>query len=782
MEDYGFNLYTYPRLDDFVKNFQAWFQNPNNPISPNNSGIGGNYKYYYFVPSPDAIHLIDFGRVPFTDVSPAFFNPIRSTNTSGNTADVNTPLGWKMQLGETFSNLKLADMEIIKSKSVVSGLLCTIINLPIKAPASASFSPAGSNSLITFNDIGIGETSGSKTTFLEYIGDKNINWIDLFSQNYERGVFSSTPLPTVDIIQEPINNKDVNYESISKNVVINKQGSLKDQFIAVEWYGYFKAPNLGNYSFSIDVGTTDYGMFWLGNKAVCEYVGSNADLTNPSMVFKQTILDPGFIPIRLQYFASKTNVNGRRFSLKITNNDTNKVLDNTSCLFTIDNGNFFPRFIYSAFTSSVLDDFKTGKFRCYSFGGLNAKNYNEFYSYMKRNKIDVFSGAYNTENRLGAKIQEYGTLLNGINYTDGKSPSDPIPNKLSVYRVYADLRMGKNYQIDVGNAKDGQYTMREIKNNIIERNNEYTAFPDYYPPPDFTTASPKDLNACAAECNNNPDCNFYYSYSSAEGNPYCAIGGKYAKPVFNQIAGDDGKKDGSLYLRENKLSKPTVSECISKTTGVDYSKIVNTTAYDTSNPYFNYTISGQLEKIEEIGFCDDPAVKKAIEDYERSKKEAQDILYNYRDYEKDGRFRPSSNGQFVKPNFKLDILSYYKEKDKEGFKNTDAVDDTAYNINNLKIIQNRVSQNNSAINKNYLDLSNNLIPNYLKKRDLLNSDAKYDFSGNILLYLKDQKIPSKDEQRIIDSADTSFSQNSIYALGSITVATLLILAIIIARD
>jgi len=782
MDDYGFNLYTYPRLEDFVKNFQAWFQNPNNPISPNNSGIGGNYKYYYFVPSPDAIHLIDFGRVPFTEVSPEFFNPIRSTNTSGNTADVNTPLGWKMQLGETFSNLKLADMEIVKSKSVVSGLSCTIINLPIQVPASTSFSPAGSNSLITFNDLGIGETSGSKMTFLEYIGDKNINWINLFSQTYERGVFSSTRLPTADIIQEGINNKDITYASISKNVVINKQGALKDQFVAVEWYGYFKAPNLGNYSFSIDVGTTDYGMFWLGNKALCEYVGSNADLTNPSMVFKQTILDPGFIPIRLQYFASKTNANSRKFSLKIMNSETNKVIDNASCLFTIDNGKFFPRFIYSAFTSSVLDDFKTGKFRCYSFGGLDAKNYNEFYSYMKRNKLDVFSGTYNTENRLGAKIQEYGTLLNGINYTDGKSPSDPIPNKLSVYRVYADLRMGKNYQIDVGNAKDGQYTMREIKNNIIARNNEYTAFPDYYPPPDFTAASPKDLNACAAECNNNPDCNFYYSYSSAEGNPYCAIGGKYAKPVFNQIAGDDGKKDGSLYLRENKLSKPTVSECISKTTGIDYSKIVNTTAYDTSNPYFNYTISGQLEKIEEIGFCDDPAVKKAIEDYERSKKEAQDILYNYRDYEKDGRFRPSSNGDFAKPNFKLDILNYYKEKEKEGFKNTDAVDDTAYNINNLKIIQNRVSQNNSAINKNYLDLSNNLIPNYLKKRDLLNSDAKYDFSGNILLYLKDQKIPSKDEQRIIDSADTSFSQNSIYALGSITVATLLILAIIIARD
>ena len=223
-----------------------------------------------------------------------------------------------------------------------------------------------------------------------------------------------------------------------------------------------------------------------------------------------------------------------------------------------------------------------------------------------------------------------------------------------------------------------------------------------------------------------------------------------------------------------------MNECISKTTGVDYSKIVNTTAYDTSNPYYQYSISGQLDKIEEIGFCDDPAVKKAIADYERSKKEAQDILYNYRDYDKSGKFRSTSGGDFVVPNFKLDLQSYFSGV--EGFKTTDAVDDTAYNINSLKIVQNRVAQNNTAIQQNYLDLSNNLIPTYLRNRDLLNSDAKYDFSGNILLYLKDQKIPSKDEQRITDSIDVGFSQTSLYALGSITVATLLILAIMLARD
>ena len=786
MADYGFNLYTNPRLDDFVKNFQAWFQDANNPIGPNNPGTGGNYKYYYFVPSPDAIHLIDIGRVPFQDLNATFLAPINSTNAQGNSAAYNTPLGWKMQLGEMYTDLKSTDLQLIQSKSIVPGLSYQIIQLPIQVPPATSFSTPGVAvipAINTFSDLGIGETMGSKYTFLDYINKNTTNWINLFSQVYERSVLpspSASPSATPNIIQrssQPVTN--ITYDAVSSSIGIDKKGALESQFVGIEWYGYFKAPHLGNYTFSLDIGSSDYALFWLGNKAVCEYVSTNADITNKNVPFKQTILDAGYIPIRVQYFASKTSSNPRKLALKITDNDSNAVVDNAASLFTIDNGNFFPRFIYSAFTSSNLDYFQNGKFMCYSFGGPNANNYNEFYSYMKNNKRDIFAGVYNAETRLGASIQDYGTLLNGVNYTEAKSPGDPTPNKFSIYRVYADLRMGKSYQIDVGNSKKGQYTMRELSNNIITRNNEYTAFPDYFPPVDFTASTSKDVMACAADCNNDPECNFYYSYSSSDGNPYCAIGSKYAKPVFNQIPGDN-QTDGALYLRENKLSKPTVSECISKQTGTDYSKIVNTTAYDTSNPYYNYTVSGQLDRIDQIGFCDDPAVKKAIADYERSKQEAKDILYNYHDYDKGGVYRPDAGSNFVKPNFKLSIQQPYVGK--ESFQNTDAVDDTAYNVNNLKIIQNRVAQNNAAINQNYMDLSNNLIPTYLKSRDLLNSDAKYDFSGNILLYLKDKKIPTKDEQRIIDSTDIGFSQNSIYALGSITVATLLVLAIIVARD
>jgi hypothetical protein len=50
------------------------------------------------------------------------------------------------------------------------------------------------------------------------------------------------------------------------------------------------------------------------------------------------------------------------------------------------------------------------------------------------------------------------------------------------------------------------------------------------------------------------------------------------------------------------------------------------------------------------------------------------------------------------------------------------------------------------------------------------------------MYLRDTKIPSKDEQRLIDSSDERFKQSSMYSLGIITAATLIIFAIYLGKE
>jgi hypothetical protein len=100
----------------------------------------------------------------------------------------------------------------------------------------------------------------------------------------------------------------------------------------------------------------------------------------------------------------------------------------------------------------------------------------------------------------------------------------------------------------------------------------------------------------------------------------------------------------------------------------------------------------------------------------------------------------------------------------------------------LRSIQQSVQQKENAIHENKKKISGDLIPTFTKTRDILKDDNKYDYNGDVLMYLRDTKIPSKDEQRLIDSSDERFTQGSIYSLGIITAATLIILAIYLGKD
>ena len=177
-KDTNTNLYTHSRLDDFVKNFQAWFKD--SPINPDNPGTGGNYKYFSFVPSPNAIHLVNIGRIPFDTNYPNNFVQMNTTTQNGNTANVNTPLGWKMQLGNIYADMKANDIKTINTKQIQPGLSYQIIKLPVNTVSQGN-SPGVDIS--TFSDLGIGSTLGSKSTFLEYMNLPTVNCVDLFLQN-----------------------------------------------------------------------------------------------------------------------------------------------------------------------------------------------------------------------------------------------------------------------------------------------------------------------------------------------------------------------------------------------------------------------------------------------------------------------------------------------------------------------------------------------------------------------------------------------------------------------
>jgi len=111
------------------------------------------------------------------------------------------------------------------------------------------------------------------------------------------------------------------------------------------------------------------------------------------------------------------------------------------------------------------------------------------------------------------------------------------------------------------------------------------------------------------------------------------------------------------------------------------------------------------------------------------------------------------------------------------------------NVNNFQIspmiqISSNYSTLLNKIHSTYGDLSNNIaqITNSSNTglRDVMLANDKYDFSGNLLNY--NNYRPTLNDARIEDTNTLILQQNSIYILGTLASATLLIFAIMLARE
>ena len=95
--------------------------------------------------------------------------------------------------------------------------------------------------------------------------------------------------------------------------------------------------------------------------------------------------------------------------------------------------------------------------------------------------------------------------------------------------------------------------------------------------------------------------------------------------------------------------------------------------------------------------------------------------------------------------------------------------------------QQQLENTNAQINSTYANLSDN-IQNYNQMRTFMENDVNYDLSGNTLLHFRNTRKPTVREQNALDSNEGGLTQNSLYILGTITAASLLILAVLLGRE
>lgn len=766
------SIYTNNRVSDFSQRYQEYV----NKIEGKSNTPGGSpeesaYKYYNFIPSPDAVTLTEIGRCLSSDIlgikstadSHVLWKPLPGTN---------TPEGWKMQMGQKISEHKRAEMGLATDKSsrittATPGLDCKITLI------STNPDEADNQYVNHFKQLGIMSNSAflDKCIVREYDA-QSVTWIDRFLLPAK----VSHKTRTTDFSQ---------YSKIFGLPAEKKQ--LDSQVIGVEWTGYFKPPVLGEYTFALDSGS-GFCLLWAGNKSICEYIPKNADINVKTNPFTILVSEDRYYPIRIQYYAnSNADPNDRRaFSFKIKNEGTGSQLDLTQCLFTLNDGAYFPRLLYCSFVSKSQADFQRGKFDCYAMDSESETDADcaAFYKFVNSTKYTFSTKENDYDNVSG--VMQYGTLKDGHQYTDVSVSTNPnsMPVTFSVYRVDADIRMNKAFQINTERKADtNTYEMALLDMNF-KKGTSYDTLPNYYPENPTEGVNVKNPNECKKRCNDLPDCNYFYTYKSKD-TPRCLVGTNNKPPVFSQIApvGPDAlssvdENTSSLYLRT--MNFPKVTGCGTNAVFVNSDQdIQNTVDYSNSFPYSNYLLSKKpITNHMEVGKCSDS-------EFLNLENEARNILYAKTNYQNDGEYaHPDGSMRFAKYPSTDDRNFWNSIKLQEGMdtKNTNAVNDTLDNIRDVKAKENNFAAKQVAINKNLYDLSNNMIPDYLNQQKKMNNNINSDLSGNSLLYFRSQRIPTLREQTAFDANEGGVMQNSLYVLGTMTAATLLILAVLLARE
>jgi hypothetical protein len=742
------SFYTHPRLNNFVKNYSEY---KDQLTADTQNGIE-LYNYFHFEYSPAGIQLTDIGRIPSSFlISDSKNETDRMPNMFSLMDGLNTPEGWKLQLGKTIIQTKETDIVLHNGKYIdqiyhKAGLKFKVIPLPSNLPTNI--------------DVNFFVGIVNRTHFIDLFEDDNNVLHNCYGHVNNFDTFDGM----IDGITQSI--------GIELSKVTNSIST-----IGIEWTGFFKPSEMGTYQFNIPV-QNGYLLAWIGDKSVCEYIPSNSDATSTTASFSFPVTDLKYYPVRIQLFSNIFSDSRQVMpSISIHITSGNKTVDTSSVFYTLKHKNrdtpYIPKLFYCAFVSTSINTYKPGQFQLYLCDPM-MNDVKSMYKTINIFKYDMYNKRYDRD--FNGSILEYGTLpdigtTKGVNYTPVSTDPTSLPERFSLYRIDTDVRMGKTFQIDTPASGGPPYTMHLLDPSLVTYDNNYHNLYDYYP--DSAAAANAialDPVSCKERCNNSigtgssPDCKYYFTYKK-NGRNYCVQGTDDAMPQFNQVRSQNmDSGSGSLNLRNYKLVQPP--KCEGDLPSVLHSKITNTTEYGNTFPYAKYTWDPEnvVHDINSVGVCGDKTYKQLQND-------AAKILYENAFYLPDGEaYDKNKNALFTE-----NMSTFEQAKDTNVTQETREIAEN--NLKNHEIY----AQNMVNIDQNYNDLSKN-IEKYNELKHVMASDNHYDFSGNVLLYFRNQAIHTVRQQNVADTSEEYVKQNLLYSLGMITMATLVVLAIVLGRN
>jgi len=351
-----------------------------------------------------------------------------------------------------------------------------------------------------------------------------------------------------------------------------------------------------------------------------------------------------------------------------------------------------------------------------------------------------------------------------------------------------------------------------VLNSNITTTSKYSTYDDYVPPSGSNSVqlNPSE-GSCSSLCDNNPMCNYYYSYQTNNSVNYCSYDNNYSTPTYTQKQSNLNIKSSTLNVKHVGISFDKITDPMEKSfiQNIPQKIITDSSILDnytmdptmTFHGVYKQLTSDYYEAIDLVNIMNKGASTMDLEQMNRrlltllgrintSTETFTTIKEGYTDktYTNTNNYVTGdlTNTASPTPGFTKGVPKEYSEVTSDGLINEivnaklNPLEKTASNYTNLL----------NKINKNYNTITTD-VKNINTIRNYLTDNPQYDFSGNMLMgdyyddngnLIKFNKYNPSIEDAVVDDTSTMmYRENTLYILGSITAATLLIAAISIAR-
>jgi hypothetical protein len=322
-------------------------------------------------------------------------------------------------------------------------------------------------------------------------------------------------------------------------------------------------------------------------------------------------------------------------------------------------------------------------------------------------------------------------------------------DKRQFYTAEPDLKMNKLFYAST--YIENKF-LREVPASLQTNGNTYATYSDKYPVSTngYTESPHSDSNNCEKQCNElGVQCNHYYKVTNTAGVTNCLISNK---PVTSYLP----KQPGSTYT----TSTLNIKNKIIQTGDATKDAIYNKTQY-ISNGYSD-TVNSR--------FSDYPVERKVLSNTDTPGPEGTSYVVDLKN-----NINESTNG--TKPFSATNVNNPMIAGKIENF--TTVVGDSLTKLNQIDSDIKQHKTNQYTVAKNRIDISNNITSINQTYMDMSGNQKKYDFTGQTIYALEEDR--TLESALLKDNAIYKEEQNNLYMITTLTMATLLVTAILISK-